>query len=98
MLKFRSFLSEAPVGLRPAELAKPNSKTKEPRIDILMRAAIEGIPLVLTSNKEVQIANTPENREAIAAFDGKKPIELTTTTGKTISSSEIGKKIGRAHV
>jgi len=91
MLKFRSFLSEAPVGLRPAELAKPNSKTKEPRIDILMRAAIEGIPLVLTSNKEVQIANTPENREAIAAFDGKKPIELTTTTGKTISSSEIGK-------
>lgn len=91
MLKFKSFLTEAPVGLRPAELAKPNSKTKEPRVDILMRAAIEGIPLVLTSDEEIKIANTPENRAAISAFDGKKPIELTTVDGKTISSSKIGK-------
>ena len=91
MLKFRSFLSEGMVGLRPGELSKPNSKTKEPRIDILKHAVINGVTLPLTDNSEVVFANTPENITAIDNFNGKDPFSLTTTDGKTITTSRIGK-------
>jgi hypothetical protein len=92
MLKFKSFLSEGMTALRPGELSKPNSKTKEPRIDILKHAAINGVTLALAKdNSEVVIANTPENITAIDNFDGKTPFNLITTDNKEISSSEIGK-------
>jgi hypothetical protein len=92
MLKFRSFLSEGMTALRPGELSKPNSKTKEPRIDILKHAVINGITLALAKdNSEVVIANTPENITAIDNFDGKTPFNLITTDNKEISSSQIGK-------
>ena len=91
MLKFSSFLSEGMTALRPGELKKPNSKTKEPRIDILKHAVINGIKLPLTDNSEVVFANTPENITAIDNFNGKDPLNLVTTDGKTISSSKIGK-------
>ena len=92
MLKFRSFLSEGMTALRPGELSKPNSKTKEPRIDILKHAAINGVTLALAKdNSEVVIANTPENITAIDNFDGKTPFNLITTDNKEISSSQIGK-------
>ena len=92
MLKFRSFLSEGMTALRPGELSKPNSKTKEPRISILKHAAITGITLALAKdNSEIVIANTPENITAIDNFDGKTPFKLTAINGKEISSSQIGK-------
>jgi|SaaInl6LU_22_DNA_1037377.scaffolds.fasta_scaffold07091_5 hypothetical protein len=92
MLKFRSFLSEGMTALRPGELSKPNSKTKEPRIDILKHAVINGITLALAKdNSEVKFANTPENITAIDNFDGKTPFNLITTDNKEISSSQIGK-------
>ena len=92
MLNFKSFLSEGMTALRPGELSKPNSKTKEPRIDILKHAAINGVTLALAKdNSEVVIANTPENITAIDNFDGKTPFNLITTNGKEISSSQIGK-------
>jgi hypothetical protein len=92
MLKFKSFLSEGMTALRPGELSKPNSKTKEPRIDILKHAAINGVTLALAKdNSEVVIANTPENITAIDNFDGKTPFNLITTDNKEISSSQIGK-------
>jgi hypothetical protein len=92
MLKFRSFLSEGMTALRPGELSKPNSKTKEPRIDILKHAVINGITLALAKdNSEVKFANTPENITAIDNFDGKTPFDLVTVDGQTISSSKIGK-------
>jgi hypothetical protein len=92
MLKFKSFLSEGMTALRPGELSKPNSKTKEPRIDILKHAVINGITLALAKdNSEVKFANTPENITAIDNFDGKTPFNLITTDNKEISSSQIGK-------
>jgi len=92
MLKFRSFLSEGMTALRPGELSKPNSKTKEPRIDILKHAVINGITLALAKdNSEVKFANTPENITAVDNFDGKTPFDLVTVDGRTISSSKIGK-------
>ena len=91
MLKFSSFLSEGMTALRPGELSKPNSKTKEPRIDILKHAVINGITLPLTDNSEVVFANTPENITAIDNFDGKTAFNLITIDGKTITSSRIGK-------
>jgi hypothetical protein len=92
MLKFRSFLSEGMTALRPGELSKPNSKTKEPRIDILKHAVINGITLALAKdNSEVKFANTPENITAVDNFDGKTPFDLVTVDGQTISSSKIGK-------
>ena len=92
MLKFRSFLSEGMTALRPGELSKQNSKTKEPRIDILKHAVINGITLALAKdNSEVKFANTPENITAVDNFDGKTPFDLVTVDGRTISSSKIGK-------
>ena len=91
MLKFKSFLTEGMVGLSPAQLNKPNSKTKEPRIEILKHAIINGITLPLVDNSEVVLANTPENITAVDNYDGKTPLMLTTTDGKEISSSKIGK-------
>ena len=91
MLKFRSFLAEGMVGLTPAQLNKPNSKTKESRIDILKHAVINGITLPLIDNSEVTFANTPENITAIDNYDGKTPFELTTTGNKLVSTSKIGK-------
>lgn len=91
MLKFSSFLTEGMVGLSPAQLNKPNSKTKENRIDILKHAVINGIKLPLTDNSEVVFANTPENITAIDNYDGKKAFDLVTTDGKTITTSRIGK-------
>lgn len=92
MLKFRSFLSEGMTALRPGELSKPNSKTKEPRIDILKHAVINGITLALAKdNSEIKFANTPENITAVDNFDGKTPLNLVTVDGQTVSSSKIGK-------
>ena len=92
MLKFKSFLTEGMTALRPGELSKPNSKTKEPRIDILKHAVINGITLALAKdNSEVKFDNTPENITAINNFDGKTPFDLVTVDGQTISSSKIGK-------
>ena len=91
MLKFRSFLTEGMVGLSPAQLNKPNSKTKEARIDILKHAVINGITLPLVDNSEVVFANTPENITAIDNYDKKTPFNLTTVDNKVISSSKIGK-------
>ena len=92
MLKFKSFLSEGMTALRPAELNKPSGKTKEPRISILKHAVINHVTLALAKdNSEIIIANTPENITAIDNYDGKTPLKLTTTTGREISSSEIGK-------
>jgi len=80
------------VRLTPGELRKPNSKTREPRIDILKRAVLEGTPLSLSNKTDAVIANTSENLEAIARFPKeKKAFTLKTTKGRKISSSDIVK-------
>ena len=93
MFSFKTFyLEEAMRPLTPAEWKKPNSQTKVPRIDILRKAIDDGTPITLVNNKDVVIAKTTENMEAIVQFekDGQK-FNLKTTDGKVISSSDVGK-------
>jgi len=96
MKSFLTFLLEKATGkfvaLTPMQLIKPNSKTGESRIDILIAAIKAGTPINLASTgKTVKIDNTPENIESAAKFkaDGKA-FDLTAGS-KSISSNEIGK-------
>ena len=92
MLKFRTYLEEAMRPLSPGELKKPNSNTKEPRIEILRNAILQGLKVPTVDNTEVVFANSSENLEAVEKFkDEGKAFELSTIDGKRMSSSNIGK-------
>lgn len=92
MLTLKTYLGEGMVRLTPAEWKKPNSQTGEARIDILKRAMTTGQSLTTVDNKEVVIANSAANMEAIAGFetDGKV-FNLETITGLVIKCSDLGK-------
>lgn len=92
MLSFKTFLEEGMRPLTPAEWKKDNSQTGVARIEILRKAIQDGQSITTTDNREVVIANSSENMEAIANFekDGKT-FELKTKDGKTITSNRIGK-------
>ncbi len=61
MKNFKDFktITEA-VKLTPAELNKPNSITKEPRIDILIRLIQQNKPIELAKGGYVTVESTPE--------------------------------------
>lgn len=79
--------------MSPFEWNKPNSSTKEPRLDILLRAMKEGTKLVTVDNKGVVIKNSRENLNAVENFkvEGKKSFPLVTKDGRRIMSNQIGK-------
>jgi hypothetical protein len=94
MIRFKIYteLDEGMRPLIPSELKKPNSTTKEPRLEILRKAIIAGTKVPTVDNKEVVFANNHENLEALVKFqDDSKPFELITVDGKKLSSSKIGK-------
>jgi len=97
MHKFSGFksLKEA-VKLIPSELDKPNSITKEPRIDILIRIIQQGNPLELAKGGTVTIENTPELIGLLKDFakstENKKPsIPFMGTDGKNYTTSDLAK-------
>lgn len=76
----------------PGELKKPNSETKESRIDILERIVNNRIPVIDKNNKEVILKKDKVNLDAIKNFRtvGKK-FDLITANGKIINTSDIKK-------
>jgi hypothetical protein len=92
VLTLKSYLDEGMRKLTPAEWKKPNSQTGEARIEILKKAMAANQPITTVDNREVVIANTADNMQAIAGFESDgKAFPLTTVDNKTISSSDIGK-------
>ena len=91
------FLAEAKqVGLRPAELAKKNSKTQELRTDILIRLIQSKTPVTLIDNKPVTIENSPELIDNIKAWqadgsDQKQAIGFVDVKGNPYTTSQIAK-------
>lgn len=93
MLRFGKFLAEGMTALRPAELAKPNSKTKVSRKEILRQAIVDGTSIDLIDGSKVIFVNSPQNLQAVDNFNPDSPeaFELATTSGKIVSTSKIGK-------
>jgi len=81
-----------PVAMTPAQWNKPNSQTKEHRLDILVKAIKAGTKLVTVDNKEIVVKNDKNNLRAIEMFKkDNKPFDLLLKSGRKISSSQIGK-------
>ena len=81
------------VGMSPSEWNKPNSSTREPRINILLRAVENGTKLITTSNTGVVIKKNKENIDQIESFriEGKKSFPLIAKDGRKIMSNQIAK-------
>ena len=84
------------VGMRPAEWKKNNSKTNEPRTDILIRLIKDGTPVQVTSGKLITIENSPELIETIDqwfAADAAKnaAIGFVDVKGNPYTTSDIVK-------
>ena len=78
--------------LTPAELKKPNSSTKVPRIEIMRQAMQNRTALIDANGKEFFIAKTEENASAIENFKTlQKAFEVKTTNGAKIAIGKIKK-------
>lgn len=73
---------------------KPNSKTREPRLQILRDLIESGQPVTSVTGEDIYIANTKENLAAIDQFEntaGQSTFTVTQTNGQEIISNKIGK-------
>src|SRR5210317_1179723 len=97
MKNFKDFktITEA-VKLTPAELNKPNSITKEPRIDILIRLIQQNKPIELAKGGSVTVESTPELIQLLKDFKNndsskKAAIPFMGIDGKNYTTSDLGK-------
>ena len=97
MKNFKDFktITEA-VKLTPAELNKPNSITKEPRIDILIRLIQQNKPIELAKGGYVTVESTPELIQLLKDFKNndsskKAAIPFMGIDGKNYTTSDLGK-------
>jgi len=92
MESFIDYLISEAVKLTPNELKKPNSKTGEPRIDILKREIQKGSPLELEKGGTFLAIPNELNFAAIDQFkkDGKAFL-LVDKNGKSIKVSDLKK-------
>jgi len=75
----------------PGEWAKPNSNTKQSRIDILRSLMKSGEAMPKTDGTEVIVKNTPENKTAVDKLENEKKTQDLETNKGTIKTNEIGK-------
>jgi hypothetical protein len=96
MLRFKDFLLEGTM-LRPmtaAQWNKPNSQTRENRIDILKKLVKTEVPVALTDGSDVVFKNNKSNLDAISEWEKDKKssgFSLLTKDGKVVKSGKIGK-------
>lgn len=76
-----------------AEWMKPNAKTGDPRLKILLDTVMAGEPVTSVTGQDLYIKNSPANLQEIQDFatlnDRTFPLELTN--GQYITSNQIGK-------
>lgn len=75
----------------PGEWAKPNSNTKQLRINVLRLLMKSGEAMPKVDGTEVVVKNTPENRAAVDRLEKEKKTQDLETNKGTIKSNEIGK-------
>ena len=97
MKTFKNFkkINEA-VKLTPAELDKPNSITKTPRIDILIQLIQQGKPIELAKGGSVTIEKTDELLKLLLDFkksnsEKKAAIPFMGIDGNSYTTSDLGK-------
>lgn len=97
MLRFKTYIMEAKMMLRPmtaAQWDKPNSQTREDRIEILKKLVKNETPVALVDGSDVTFKNDKVNFDAIAEWEKEKKstgFNLLTKDGKVIKSGKIGK-------
>ena len=77
MLRFKTYIMEAKMMLRPmtaAQWDKPNSQTREDRIDILKKLVKNETPVALVDGSDVTFKNDKVNFDAIAEWEKEKKI------------------------
>ena len=89
-------ITEALVRLTPSELNKDNSKTGEPRVDILIRLIQNGDKVELSKGAPIVIQNTPELIAELEAWrdnesEKKAPVGFLDTKGNPHTTSDLGK-------
>ena len=96
MLRFKSYMRYLEERMKlsampPGEWAKPNSNTKQSRIDILRLLMKSGEAMPKTDGTEVIVKNTPENKAAVDKLENEKKTQDLQTNKGTIKTNEIGK-------
>ncbi len=96
MLRFKSYMKYLEERMKlsampPGEWAKPNSNTKQSRIDILRSLMKSGEAMPKTDGTEVIVKNTPENKTAVDKLENEKKTQDLETNKGTIKTNEIGK-------
>ncbi len=97
MLRFKTYIMEAKMMLRPmtaAQWDKPNSQTREDRIEILKKLVKNETPVALVDGNDVTFKNDKVNFDAIAEWEKEKKstgFKLLTKGGEVIKSGKIGK-------
>lgn len=87
-MRFKNFLLNEAAGLSGAELVKPNSKTSEPRIDILRKKILNNEPLDLVDGGSFLVTDIKDALNKLNKFNEKNP-ESFKLTGKTSNDKEI---------
>ena len=96
MLKFKSYVRYLEERMKlssmpPGEWAKPNSNTKQSRIDILRLLIKSGEPMPKIDGTEVVVKNTTKNKEAVDKLENEKKTQDLETNKGIIKTNEIGK-------
>jgi len=75
------------------EWMKPNSKTGEPRLRILLDTIMNGEPVTGVTGQDIFLKNTPSNLQEVKDFSEVKAknMILEQTNGQYIESNKIGK-------
>ena len=84
------------VKLTPAEFAKPNSKTGEARVDILIRLIKDGKPVELVNGTKIVIQNSPELISNLEQWrdddsDRKAAVGFVDIKGNPYTTTDLGK-------
>ena len=98
-MRFKHFknITEGLIKLTPGQLDKLNSKTKEPRIDILARLIKQKEPLELAKGGTMIVADIDSALDHIKNFEknpnhyGKSGFPLIAADGKEYKSNDLGK-------
>jgi len=91
-MDLKSFTLTEMAGLSKKELQKPNSSTKEPRVDILRRLIKDGKPIELKKGGTIVVGDIEDAMSKLDAFE-KMPqnFNLLDTNGNAIPLTQLAK-------
>ena len=91
-MDLKSFTLTEMAGLSKKELQKPNSSTKEPRVDILRRLIKDGKPIELKKGGTMVVGDIEDAMSKLDAFE-KMPqnFNLLDTNGNAIPLTQLAK-------